>query len=234
MIKKLGLLAMATVTIGALGLAWRQRALAGQLADELERARQSPPPKCDHSFEALGQAVSSALAAKREVVKPADEGDAEESKFEDLSPDVQAKWFDAADAFGRGSRDALGELVSKLHMTADQQARLHEGIEQMNKRIAAALDRLIALTTQPEPVTSRAVIDAVADGLNAIRETDDGFRAALDNSQRDELARVGFDMAGQIDGSILMTRVIAFAVAKGSSDAGSANDPSPVRFDTDD
>ena len=85
-------------------------------------------------------------------------------------------------------------------------------------QIGKAIDQLTALMSRTTPIQPREAIDALADGLEAIRQADDGFRAALDDTQRKQLAADGFDITSQIDPSIFFTRMLAFAAAYHGSD----------------
>lgn len=144
-----------------------------------------------------------------------------------MPADVQTKLFDATDLLRDGASDDLQSMMSALRLDSEQQRALRDRIAQMNTRIARSLDQLLALSTQTQPVAPREVIDALADGLNAIRETDDAFVATLDDGQRQRLRDDHFDMTTQVDPTILVTRIVAFATTWTATDDDSDETATP-------
>lgn len=208
--------AMSLAMVGGFAFGWYEHTRAERLAEAAAQIKPPPAPDCSHAgFASLTRAMSSFVEAKhagREA--PAQTG----SNLEDLPADDQSKLFEVGDKLADSSRQDLTELVSRLRLSTAQERQLRDRVATMNQRIGGALDRLIALSSQTDPIRPRAAIDALADGLDAIRQTDDGFRATLDQNQQHALAAEGFDMTSQIDPSILVSRVIAFAVSAKSSD----------------
>jgi hypothetical protein len=177
MLRKLLWVAMMTVTAAAVAFGWRERARAAALAESLRRATEAQRAAADcprASFGTWERALSTAWSANRAApAKPAAplKGRPKES-FDDLSADEQTKLFDATDRIKVDAKKKLDDLGSKLHLSSEQQRRLQDGIDEMNVRIARSLDALIALATQKDATPTRPVIDALVDGLNAIREAE--------------------------------------------------------------
>ncbi|CAN5799520.1 hypothetical protein BH11MYX3_BH11MYX3_29940 [soil metagenome] len=183
--------------------------------------------ECQKSkFAEFGKGVSTALSSRPAVVKVGKEDKA--ASLDDMPAEMQTKLFDATDAIHDESRTDLADILAKLRLGSEQESALHARIDQMNKRIGDSLDRLLALTTDTTPVAPRAVIDALADGLNAVREADDAFLASLDEGQRQQLRDVHFDMTSQVDPTLLVTRLFALATA---FPASSDDDSEPTTTD---
>jgi septal ring factor EnvC (AmiA/AmiB activator) len=214
--------------VGALFWAAREHHRAEALARSLAQAEaqsqqaQTATQACaDRSRGSLGQAFATAMAARRQAPKvdapapPA--GDAPKPKgFEDLSGDDQSKLFDDLDKQKKNAQQRLAELAQKLGLSGEQTHAMQKNVDQMNERIGRALTALIPVFSQGENMQTRPAIDAVAEGLNAIRESEDAFRASLNERQQAELATNPLDFAKQVDTSLLVTSALAMAANSNS------------------
>jgi hypothetical protein len=195
----------------------RAEALAAALLQteaQAAKAQTATQACADRSRSSLGQAFASAMATHRQPAKaaaaPAHE-DEEHKRFDELSGDQQSEIFDEAEKQKKSAQQRLDQLASKLQLNAEQTQALHQDVDKMNERIGRALVALVPIVTQGENLQTRPAIDAVADGLNAIRETEDAFRRRLNEQQQGELAANPLDFVKQVDTSLLLTSALAFA-----------------------
>jgi hypothetical protein len=211
------------VLVGALVWGAREHRRAESLALSLSQAQaeaqkaQTASQTCsERSRGSLGQAFAAAMAA-RQPPKPGSaaapvEATKEHSKgFEEMSGDEQGKFFDEIDKQKKKAAERVDQLAQKLQLNAEQTQGLQKSIDQMNERIGRSLTALIPVFSQGENMQTRPAIDAVADGLNAIRESEDAFRGTLNEKQQAELAANPLDFAKQVDTSLLVTSAIAIA-----------------------
>jgi hypothetical protein len=206
----------------------RAEALVVSLAQSDAQAQkaQSASRACtDRSRSSLGQAFATAMAARRPPPKlgaaAAQAADDEKHKsFDDMSGDEQSKFFDEVDKQKKNALRRLAELAQKLQLSGEQTQTLQKDVDKMNERIGRALTALIPVFGQGENMQTRPAIDAVAEGLNAIRESEDAFRATLDEKQQAELGANPLDFVKQVDTSLLLTSALAIAANAPPSKGG--------------
>lgn len=217
---KLLFAAMLVVTIAALGVGWYEHGRA-QRAERAAAAAKAAPKvaakDCSKdNFASLTRAVSTLVDAKQQSVaapETAKTGDDDARGIDDLSSEEQAQLFEASDKLGDSSKQGLAELVAKLRLSSEQEQALRDHVARMNERAARSLDKLVTMMTQDGPVRPREAIDVLAEGLDAVREADDAFRASLDEGQRKLLEAESFDMTSAIDPSLLLPSILALATA---------------------
>jgi hypothetical protein len=171
------------------------------------------------SMSSFSRAISQAMAAKSAAPKPGIVAHAEEPhdgkklSFDDMSGDDQAEMFNAVDEAKANGKKKLDELTSRLKLTSDQEQAMHQDVDKMNARIGESLESLVRVLSQAQKgnMPSRPVIDALADGLNAVRESEDAFRTTLDESQQSALSNGGLEFVQQIDPTLVMSAALGLA-----------------------